>query len=155
MTYRIDGLDPAPFRSLCGQTDADLAAAGAQRMAVSSYPGFPCRIGLDDVRPCGTVLLLNHLSIPTGPYRASHAIFVEEGADLPDLYDDTILPAIDRRVLSLRAFGEQHMMVDAALAQPGAAGQCIRRLFDDEVVRYIHAHNAVRGCFAAVVERTP
>lgn len=41
----------------------------------------------------------------------------------------------------------------AALAQPGEADMVIRRLFEGPRRAYIHAHNAVRGCFAAVVER--
>jgi hypothetical protein len=153
MTYRITGLDPAPFQHLFGLADDRLSALGAVRVPVTERPGFPCRVTLDDALPGERMLLFNHLSVASGPYRAGHAIFVTEGAGQAARYDDRVPPALDRRILSLRAFGEAEMMIDATLVQPGEADPGIRRLFDDAAVRYIHAHNAVRGCFAAAVER--
>lgn len=153
MTYRIKGLDPATCRSLFGRSPEELTRVGAVRMSVTQRPGFPCRITLDDAEPGQTVLLLNHLSVENGPYRATHAIFVTEGAAAAATYLDEVPPALDRRALSLRAFDVADMMIDAALVQPGEADAGIRRLFADPAVGYIHAHNAVRGCFAAAVER--
>lgn len=121
-------------------------------MAVTARPGFPCRISLEDLAFGERVLLLNHQSIGEGPYAATHAIFVGEGARRGN-HADKVPPALDRRILSLRGFDAGHMMVGAALVQPGDADAAIRRLFDDPAVAYIHAHNAIRGCFAAAVER--
>ena len=45
------------------------------------------------------------------------------------------------------------MMVDARLVQPGEADAAIRAMLADRSVGHIDAHNAVRGCFAARVER--
>lgn len=154
MTFRITGLDPAPFASLFQLDDAALAARSIARMIVSACPGFPCRISLDDARLGETVLLLNHVSVAEGPFGARHAIFVAQGHSSPAIYDDAVPPALDRRLLSLRGFGGDGMMLAAALAQPGEAHPVIRQLFADPAVRYIHAHNAIRGCFAAAVERT-
>lgn len=152
MTYRIEGLSRAPFEELFRLSDEALAGRGMLRMTVTERPGFPCRITLDDAWPGETVLLLNHVSHEiANPYRAAHAIFVSEGARA--LFQDEVPPALDRRVLSLRAFDGEGMMVDAALVQPGEADAAIRRLFRDPKTAYIHAHNAVRGCFAACVER--
>jgi hypothetical protein len=39
------------------------------------------------------------------------------------------------------------------LAQPGEADATIRKMFTDDAVDHIDAHNATRGCFAARVER--
>jgi hypothetical protein len=153
MTYRICGLDPAPFAPLFHLDDAELAARHIIRMAVTGYPGFPCRIQLDDAAVGSTVLLLNHVSLASGPYAASHAIFVSEGQDQAACYEDAIAPALARRPLSLRAFDAGNLMIDAQLVQPGEADQAIRRLFENPNVQYIHAHNAVRGCFAATVKR--
>ena len=152
MTYRIRGLDPADFAPLFALDEEALAARGVVRMTVTSKHGFPCRVTLADLDVGQTVLLLNHLSVARGPYRASHAIFVGQGGERAD-YQDAIPPALDRRILSLRAFDATDMMVDAALAQPGEADEALRRLFADASVAYIHAHNALRGCFAAQVER--
>lgn len=154
MTYRITGLDPSPFAPLYGLPHAMLAKQGIIRMPVTDYPGFPCRIRLDDAKVGETVLLLNHVSHDVAnPYRASHAIFVTEGALEPAEFVAALPPALERRILSLRAFDSAGMMRDAVLAQPGESDAVIRELFDAPGTAYIHAHNAIRGCFAAKVDR--
>jgi hypothetical protein len=154
MTYRIKGLEPSQFAHLVGLSDAELAEHGAVRLTADVKPGFPCRITLDDAEPGETLLLVNHCSHGgDNPYRATHAIFVSETAIEAAVYKDVIPPALDRRILSLRAFDRQGMMQDAALAQPGEADTVIRRLLAAEEIDHIDAHNAIRGCFAARVER--
>lgn len=124
-------------------------------MTADGRPAFPCRITLDDVQAGETLLLVNHCSHDgDNPYRASHAIFVSESATEAAVYEDEIPPALDRRILSLRAFDKAGMMSDAALAQPSEADAVIRRLLADNAVDHIDAHNATRGCFAARVDRT-
>lgn len=155
MTYRIAGLDPTPFAPLYGLSDEALRAKCAVRMHVVANPGFPCRIRLDDAAVGERVLLVNHVSHDVAnPYRASHAIFVTEGAQTAAEFLDEVPPALDRRVLSLRAFDAEGMMSDALLVQPGEADAAIRKLFEAPATACIHAHNAVRGCFAAKVERS-
>jgi len=154
MTYRIAGLEPSNFAHLIGLSDAKLAEHGAVRMTADAKPSFPCRITLDDADLGETLLLVNHCSHGgDNPYRATHAIFVSESATEAAVYEDEIPPALGRRILSLRAFDRQGMMSDAALAQPGEADVVIRRLLADNQVDHIDAHNAIRGCFAARVER--
>lgn len=153
MTYRIKGLEPAPFAPLFKLTDAELGARGMTRMSVDN-PNFPCRISLKDCAIGDEVILLNHVSHDgDGPYRASHAIFVSRSAAEAGDYVDEIPPALDRRVLSLRAFDGEGMMVDAALVQPGEADQAIRKLLANPAAAHIDAHNAIRGCFAARIDR--
>ena len=154
MTYRITGLDPVRFAHLVGLTDAELAAHGAIRMAVDTSPGFPCRVTLDDARPGETVLLVNHVSHDgANPYRASHAIFISEGACDAASYKDEIPPALHRRILSLRGFDSRGMMHAAALAQQGEAHAAVREMLADPAIDHIDAHNATRGCFAARIGR--
>jgi hypothetical protein len=154
MTYRITGIDPAPYRHLCGLSDEELASHGIVRMTVTAKPSFPCRVSLTDREIGESVLLLNHVSHDVAnPYRASHAIFVTEGAEEAATYVDEVPPVFGPRVLSLRAFDGHGMMVDAALTQPGEADAGIRKLFENPEITTIHAHNATRGCFAAKIER--
>ena len=123
-------------------------------MIANGQPSFPCRIQLDDAKAGESLLLVNHVSHHgNNPYRASHAIFVSETVEAAAVYTDEIPPALERRILSLRAFDANGMMRDVALAQPGEADSVIRRLFADEQVDHIDAHNAIRGCFAARVDR--
>lgn len=155
MTYQINGLDPSPFAHLVGLSDEELVAHSAIRMTADKKPSFPCRVTLDDAEIGETLLLVNHVSHDgDNPYRASHAIFVSEGAGEAARYEDAIPPALDCRILSLRAFDRAGMMTDAALAKPGEADAVIRRLLADPQVDHIDAHNAIRGCFAARVERS-
>ena len=115
---------------------------------------FPCRISLTDRDLGESVLLLNHVSHDVAnPYRATHAIFVTEGSEESAQFVDLVPPAFERRVLSLRGFDADGMMADAVLAQPGEADVAIRKLFDNPQIETIHAHNAVRGCFSAKIER--
>src|SRR5687767_3560198 len=114
MTYAISGLDPAPFLQLYGLNDGELRESGAIRMPVTSRAGFPCRVRLEEASPGEKVLLINHVSHDVAnPYRATHAIFVTEGATTAALYRDEIPPVLDTRVLSLRAFDSAGMMFDA------------------------------------------
>jgi hypothetical protein len=123
-------------------------------MTVTTKPSFPCRVSLTDRDIGESVLLLNHVSHDVaGPYRASHAIFVTEGAEQAADYVDEVPPVFEARVLSLRGFDVEGMMADALLTQPGGADAGIRKLFENPAIATIHAHNATRGCFAAKIER--
>jgi hypothetical protein len=154
MSYLVRGLDPAPFEPLFGLSDDELVERGVVRMTVTEKPSFPCRVSLTDRDIGERVLLLNHVSHDVAnPYRASHAIFVTEGAERAAEYVDELPPVFGPRVLSLRGFDEDGMMVEAVLAQPGEADAAIRKLFENPAVETIHAHNATRGCFAAKIER--
>ena len=154
MTYRITGIDPAPYRHLFGLSDDELAGHGVVRMTVTEKPSFPCRVSLTDRDIGESILLVNHLSHDTAnPYRTSHAIFVTEAIVEPAEYIDEVPPAFVPRVLSLRGFDKDGMMADAILTQPGEADDGIRKLFANPEIETIHAHNATRGCFAARIER--
>jgi hypothetical protein len=117
-------------------------------------PTFPCRVSLTDRDMGEKVLLLNHVSHDVAnPYRAAHAIFITETDQDPAEYVDEVPPVFEKRVLSLRGFDRDGMMAEAILTQPGEADAGIRRLFANPEIETIHAHNAVRGCFSAKIER--
>ena len=154
MSYRITGLDPAPFRRLYGLSEEALAARGVRRIVADVTPGFPDRIEVRDAEPGERVLLLNHTHQPADtPYRASHAIFVREGAETPYDRVDEIPHALRSRPISLRAFSAAGEMVDADLVEGEKLERLIQRLFDNPEAQYLHAHYARRGCYAARVDR--
>jgi hypothetical protein len=155
MTYRITGLDPAPYRPLFGLSDEELASRGMVRITVTEKPSYPCRVSLTDRDIGESVLLVNHVSHDVAnAYRASHAIFVTEGATEAGEFVDEVPPVFEPRVLSLRGFDKDGMMADAILTQPGEADAGIRKLFENQEIETIHAHNAARGCFSAKIERS-
>jgi len=154
MSYVVKGIDPEPYRSLFGLSDEELAKQGVVRMTVSAKPSFPFRVSLTDRDLGESMLLINHVSHDVAnPYRASHAIFVTEGADKAAEYVDQVPPVFETRVLSLRGFDADGMMAEAILTQPGGADAGIRQLFANPDIETIHAHNATRGCFSAKIER--
>ena len=154
MHFRILGLPAASFLPLYGLADDALAAQGVQRRLVDAHPGFPDRVALRDAEPGEQVLLLNFEHQPAdSPYRSRHAIFVIEGER--DTYEgiDTVPAVLRRRVLSLRAFDAQGMIVDASLVDGREAEGEIGRLLALPSAAYLHAHYAKYGCYAARIER--
>jgi hypothetical protein len=154
MSFRVSGLDPAPFRRLYGLADEELASLGVKRATADAKPGFPDRVELRDAEPGETVLLLNYVHQPADtPYKASHAIFVREGAERAYEGVDDTPECLRIRPLSLRAFDDSGLMVGADLADGRELEAAIERLFADPAAAYIHAHYAKRGCYAARIDR--
>jgi len=154
MSYRITGLDPAPFRELYGLPEAELARRGATRVIADAKPGYPDRVELRDAEPGESVLLLNftHLAVDT-PYRSSHAIFVREGAERGMSTINEIPDSIRTRLISLRAFDASGMMTDADVVEGAFLEPLNDKFLADPAVSYLHAHYARRGCYAARIER--
>ncbi|WP_133498768.1 DUF1203 domain-containing protein [Cognatilysobacter terrigena] len=154
MTFRIYGLDPSPFVSLYGLSDEELASRGARRVVVGPDGGVPDRVELRDLREGEIALLVNHTHQPANtPYRASHAVYVLEGATSARTVDGAVPEVMRRRLLSLRAFDAEHMMIEADVVDGADADARLAGMFADARVAYIHVHYARPGCFAARVER--
>jgi hypothetical protein len=155
MGFKIIGLDGGLFRHLYGLADGELARRGVSRHRVDSETGFPDRIEMRDCAPGESVLLLNHVHQPAdNAYRASHAIFVREGALRAYCGVDTVPEVMRIRPISLRGFDAAHAMVDADLIDGAQLEPAIGRMFTDARIAYLQAHYAKRGCFAARIERT-
>ncbi len=155
MSFRIRGLDPAPFRHLYGLPDEELVPRKIRRYRVTERPGFPDRIEMRDLELGETALLLNYTHQPADtPYRASHAILIREGATAAYDAVDEVPEVIRVRAISVRAFNDRGEMLDADLAPGTEIEPMIRRFLADPATSYLHAHYAQRGCFAALIERT-
>ncbi len=153
MTYKITGLDPAPFAPLFAMSDAELAERRAVRVTAGAA-GFPCRVSLEDATPGEELILLHHVSHDVAtPYRSAYAIYVRSGVGAAS-YEDALPPVFEGRPIAMRGFDTDGMLRGARLALPGEADAAIRDLFADEDIAYIDAHNAAHGCFAARVTRT-
>jgi hypothetical protein len=154
-TFRITGLDPAQFKGLFGKTDRELAALGARRYIVDETPGYPDRVEMRDLDVGERALLVNymHLEHAGSPYRSSHAIFVREGATTA--YDSIgeIPEVLRRRLLSVRAFDQDAMMLAGEVIDGKGLRDWITSSFETPSVSFIDVHNAKRGCFAARVRR--
>lgn len=154
MSFRILGLDPAPFAHLFWQPEDALASQGVLRCIVQTADAYPDRIELRDAALGESVLLLNYTHQPAAtPFRASHAIYLREGAT--QTYDarDEVPEMMRRRLISLRGFDAQGMLRNADVSEGDEIAACIKRLFRDHNIAYLHAHFAKHGCYAARIER--
>ena len=70
-------------------------------------------------------------------------------------YDRTgEVPEVMRsRLLSVRAYDEAGMMLDADVVDGREVEPLIARLFGNPAVAYLHAHNARRGCYSGRIDR--
>ena len=154
MDFRVSGLDGAEFAPLFGLSDAQLRERDIVRRVADKRPGFPCRVSLQDADPGETLLLLNyeHLAVAS-PYRSRHAIYVRENAQITTPAVNEIPDVLRTRLLSLRAFDHDGMMVEADVVQGRDVQPVIERMLGQPNVEFIHAHNAKPGCFAARIDR--
>jgi hypothetical protein len=154
MSFRAVGLPLSPFEPLFALDDEALAAHGMRRMTADAKPGFPCRVTLEDAEPGETLILLPYEHQPAeSPYRASGPIFVREAARTPFDETDVVPPVLRGRLLSLRGYDDGDCIVEADVVSGDNAEEAITRFFARDDVRYIHIHNAKRGCFACGIER--
>lgn len=153
-SFRLVGLDPEPFAPLFDLPDSDLATRGVVRCVATEDVGFPCRVSLQDAAIGDELLLLPFEHQPAAsPYRASGPIFVRRAAQRQVLAAAVVPPYVTRRLMSVRAYDEAHMMVDALVCPGAAVGPELERLFGDQRIAYVHLHNAQRGCFSCRAER--
>jgi hypothetical protein len=154
MSFRISGLDPTLFSALVAMGDAELARHRARRDTATEYPGYPCRVTLDDAQPGEEVLLLNFEHLPVdSPYRSSHAIYVRVNATERCEFVDQVPPALARRLLSVRAFDAADNMVSGEVLEGRDLAPYLESRLSNGEVAYLHAHYARRGCFAARIDR--
>ena len=152
--FRIVGIDHEQFEPLFQLTDRELKAMGAMRRVATESPGFPCRISLEEAVLGDELLLLPFLHQPAAsPYQASGPIFVRRGARKRTLAAGVVPACVSRRLMSVRAYDAEHMIVAAAVCDGLVVASEIGRHFADDCVAYIHLHNAKRGCFSCRVDR--
>jgi Protein of unknown function (DUF1203) len=152
--FRIVGLSGAGFEPLYSLSEQELAAKGARRMRVDAKPGFPCRVSLADAEIGEQVILLPfaHHDVDS-PYRASGPIFVRQNAKGSNLALGEVPEVVARRIMSVRAYDRDSMMIDAAVVPGTELKTHIEKLFANQKIEYLHLHNAGAGCYSCKVER--
>ncbi|MGB7321783.1 MAG: DUF1203 domain-containing protein [Albidovulum sp.] len=154
MNFQIKALPETEFAHLFELTDAELAERQACRQVVTAKPGTPCRVSMADAEVGETVILLNYAHQPEkSPYQATHAIFVRVHAEQAEIAINDVPEVILSRLVSVRFFDSNHMMVDAEVVPGNTVSSVISKAFDKPEIAYIHLHNAKPGCFAASVHR--
>ncbi len=135
--------------------DLELSARNARRQVVETKPGTPCRVSLQDAKIGENVILVHyeHQQSQDSPYKASHAIFVRECAQQAFPGQNLVPQLFRHRLMSVRAFDKNHMMIDADAVEGFELETSINCMFENSDVEYLHLHNAKPGCYAASVTR--
>ncbi len=154
MTFQISSMPAEEFAALFHLSHAELAERNIQKSVVDAKPGTPCRVSMADAEVGDTVLLLNYQHQPAeSPYKAAHAIYVRQDVAQNKLGVGEVPEVIRSRLMSLRLFDKNDMMVDADVVEGDHVAQAILKGFEDDVVAYAHLHYAKPGCFAGAVTR--
>jgi len=154
--FQCIALTPAPFSGYFEKSPSELAQLGAKRMRVDKKPGFPCRISLEDAEIGEEVLLFPfvHHAVAS-PYQASGPIFIRKGVEAARPGVNEIPGMLQHRLLSLRGYDKDHLMVAAAVVEGRDLAASIGQLFDNEKIEYLHLHNAKQGCYNCSVIKIP
>ena len=154
MPFQISALPIDKFEHLFGAGEEVLSVHGAKRMVASECPGFPCRISMKDAAVGESVLLLNFEHQPiNSPYQSTHAIFVRENAVQAKFEPDEVPEQLRIRLLSVRAFDQEGMMVDADVVEGTDLERLVERMFAQPSTSYLHVHHAKPGCYGARIDR--
>lgn len=152
--FQVSPLSSETFAHLFGLPDEELDSRGIVVRRAGEGDRFPCRVSLRDARLGERAFLLNyeHQDADT-PYRSRYAIFVIEGAEEAQLAPGELPQVFHGRPIALRGFSAAGMLLEAALGPGAEIAPVIERLFANPDVAYIHAHNAMHGCYSARIDR--
>lgn len=154
MDFRISGLPVAPFAPLFPLDNSALAERDIRRVVAEAGTGYPCRVSMIEAAPGERLLLLQYEHQPAAtPYRAAGPIYVREAARDSFNAVNEIPELVRKRLISLRAYDAEGMMVDADVAEGREIDAVIERLLGLKSVAYLHAHNAKRGCYSCRIDR--
>lgn len=143
-----------PFAPFFALDDEQLRARGGKRYVADRQPGFPCRVSLMDATPGERVVLVPFTHQDSdSPYRASGPIFIRENAQSASVGLNEVTGLLRVRILSVRAYDADALMVDADVVDGRELESVIHRMFTDAGVTYLHVHFARPGCFACRVDR--
>ncbi|MDF2934274.1 MAG: hypothetical protein K0R36_3605 [Chryseobacterium sp.] len=152
--FKFIALNHLEFDYLNDLSAQELCEKDIIKMTVDKFPGFPCRITLEDAEVGEDVFLLNynHHSA-NSPYKASGPIFIRKDKVTKDYPMNVIPKMFLHRLLSVRAYDENGMMVKADVFEGNILKDKIEDAFANHKIKYLHIHNAKPGCFNCLVKK--
>ena len=152
MDFQIKGLDGDAFSNLYAMNETELAEHGVIAKIADAKPGYPCRVTLDDAEPGERVFLFNYESHKAAtPYRSAYAIYIRDGAREAARFENEMPPVLRNRPIALRIFNAEGLLIGADMGAGPELADKIRWGLERQDAAYIHAHNAMHGCFAAEI----
>lgn len=153
MGFRVRGLPREHFTHLFRLSDSELVRYRAVRRIAKHADGYPCRISLTDASPGQEVVLVHyeHHAVAS-PYASSFAIYVRAEEQTYDALN-CVPNQLQRRMLAVRAYDAEAMLVDCGLTHGKELSACITQLLANPAASYLHVHYAMPGCYAARIDR--
>ena len=152
--FTVRGLSTEPFQALFDLSDDELEKRRARRLVADSNPGFPCRVSLQDAELGEELILTNFVHLDSqSPFHSTHAIYVRKGVTTAAPYRDALPEMLRSRLLSIRAFDANDMLLGADVVEGEQADHVIQKFFEDSRVRFLHVHFAKMGCYACRIDR--
>ncbi len=150
MAFRIVALPYASFAPFFSMDEAALAANACRIISVPANPGYPCVVSLADAEIGERLLVANYTHLPeASPFRSSNAVYVRENAVHADLAVDEIPEMLTIRLLAVRSFDSEHMLVAADVIEGKDLADGVDRMLANKDAAYVHIHLARPGCYAA------
>lgn len=126
----------------------------AVRLTVDEPNSYPCRRCLTDAEVGEQALLISYDPfLADSVYRGEGPIFIHAENCKAFGGEPAVPEQLRSRLLSLRAYDGHQMMSASEVIEGRDLEVTVDRLFADETVAFIHAHNARPGCFAARIDR--
>ncbi|MBX2877550.1 MAG: DUF1203 domain-containing protein [Saprospiraceae bacterium] len=149
--FQVEGIPRYEAEALLQTAESMM---GTKRLRVDAKPGYPCRFSLADADIGEEVLLLSyeHHAVAS-PYRSSGPIFIRTSTTQATLAPNEIPKMLRHRLLSLRVYDREAMMMAAHTAQGTDLESFIQRIFEDPIALYIQVHNAGPGCYNCQINR--
>jgi len=152
--FQLVALNKALFEEFFVLSETELTQRGIRKMVVDEFPGYPCRVSLEDAEIGEEVILLNfeHHNV-NSPYRAGGPIFVRKVAHTAMPAINEIPKMFNHRLLSIRGFDQAATMIFADVTAGDKLKEKLNSILANQDISYLHIHNAKPGCFNCLVVR--
>lgn len=152
--FKLVALNKALFEEFFALSETELTQKGIRKMVVDEFPGYPCRVSLEDAEIGEEVILLNfqHHNV-NSPYKAGGPIFVRKVAQTAMPAINEIPKMFDHRLLSIRGFDQAATMIFADVTPGEKLKEKLNSILANQAISYLHIHNAKPGCFNCLVVR--
>ncbi len=152
--FQFVALDKKQFEDFFNVDEAELKKRDIAKMVADTFPGFPCRVSLEDAEVGEEVILLNynHHAV-NSPYKSSGPIFVRRIAQTSSPEINEVPTMFNHGLLSIRGFDNNSMMIFADVTKGESLKDQIFEIFKNENIDYLHIHNAKPGCYNCLVKR--
>ena len=152
--FQVIGIKKEEIAHLFQLNEKECAEKGVVRMKVDAKPGYPCRVSLSDADIGEEIIAFNysHHNV-TSPYRSSGPVFVRVKATAAELQKNEIPIMLNHRLLSLRVYNNEAMMIDARTIEGIDLEKTIQDIFANVKAKYIQVHNSSPGCYNCQINR--